>query len=82
MKHIVGISAAIVMACSLSAQADEKVPAPNEKNCSGSTYDQILASLSKDSDRNEFVSTARVLTKLENTQSGSSRRAHRTISDR
>jgi len=55
MKHIVGISAAIVMACSLSAQADEKVPAPNEKNCSGSTYDQTLASLSKDADRNEFI---------------------------
>lgn len=55
MKPIVQISAAIILACSVSANADEKVPAPNEKNCSGSTYEQILASLSKESDRNEFV---------------------------
>ena len=41
------------------AVAEDRVPEPNKANCSGETYEQILASLSKEWDRNEFIANCK-----------------------
>ncbi|MFK0092470.1 entry exclusion lipoprotein TrbK [Pseudomonas sp. NPDC090592] len=51
--------AALGMAVSLGAVAEDRVPEPNEANCSGETYEQILASLAKEWDRNEFIANCK-----------------------
>ncbi|MFR0673054.1 entry exclusion lipoprotein TrbK [Enterobacterales bacterium AW_CKDN230030176-1A_HGKHYDSX7] len=56
MKNRVIASVALTVAAfSFTAIGGERVPAPNEENCSGAMYEQILASLSSQADRNEFV---------------------------
>lgn len=51
--------AALGVALSLTAIAEDRVPEPSEANCSGETYEQILASLSKEWDRNEFIANCK-----------------------
>ena len=51
--------AALGMMMSLGVVAEDRVPEPNKANCSGETYEQILASLSKEWDRNEFIANCK-----------------------
>ncbi|MDR2319801.1 MAG: hypothetical protein LBF06_25785 [Pseudomonas sp.] len=45
---LTGVIAALGVVVSLGAVAEDRVPEPNDANCSGETYEQILASLCKE----------------------------------
>ncbi|AMA46183.1 entry exclusion lipoprotein TrbK [Pseudomonas alabamensis] len=54
-NRVITLAALTATVLSFTAIGMERVPAPNEENCSGAMYEHILASLSNQPDRNEFV---------------------------
>lgn len=53
------LSAAMGLAAMLAGCSEEKVPEPTAANCAPEMYEKNLASLSKESNRNEFIANCK-----------------------
>jgi len=53
------LGAAMGLATILAGCSEEKVPEPTADNCAPEMYEKNLASLSKESNRNEFISNCK-----------------------
>ncbi|MGE8328604.1 entry exclusion lipoprotein TrbK [Pseudomonas urmiensis] len=56
---VVQLTAAMAMAAILTGCSEEKVPEPTADNCAPEMYEQNLASLSKEANRNEFIANCK-----------------------
>lgn len=56
---LVQLVAALGLAAILAGCSEEKVPEPTEDNCGPEMYEENLASLSKESNRSEFISNCK-----------------------
>ncbi|HDS1817676.1 TPA: entry exclusion lipoprotein TrbK [Pseudomonas putida] len=53
------LAAAMGLAAMLAGCSEEKVPEPTADNCAPQMYEKNLASLSKESNRNEFIANCK-----------------------